>query len=165
MNRIQKVMSSAILASLLAVAPLAASASTVGVQGSTGVVISPSGIVRVIGADVTSVGNGFVNAVTTLGNVTINWLVNASTSTKIVANGSSSASTTGINVGDKIDFAGTLSSTSSILTVAATKIRDITTSPFRIDTKGHASSTPETKGKHDFLSLHFFGGFHFGNGK
>ncbi len=161
----QKILGSTLVASLFALAPLAASASTLNASSSVGVIISPSGIVRVIGADVTNVGNGFVNAVTTIGNVTLSWLVNASAATKIGANGSTNASTSAIAIGDKIDFAGTLSSTSSVLTVAATKIRDITSLPFRIGAKAHATSTAVTKGEHGFLGLHFFGGFHFGKNK
>src|SRR3989344_2474496 len=80
MNRIQTVVGSAIVASLFAIMPLAASADTLGVNGATGVVISPNGIVRVIGADVTAVSNGIVNAATTIGSTVINWIVNISAS-------------------------------------------------------------------------------------
>jgi len=148
MNRIQKILSSVAVTSLLMVAPLAASAATLNATGSTGVVISPNGIVRVIGAEVTSVSNGVVNAVTTLGSVVMNWAVDVSASTKIAAGGSKSATTTDIKAGDKISFAGSLSSSAgNSLTVAATKIRDITNFPPRhID--GNATSTVSV-GKHD----------------
>jgi len=114
---------------LLTTAPLFASADSVQATSSTGVFINPSGIVRVIGADVTAIGNGFVDAATTFGNTVVNWVVNISAATKIGANGSSSASTTDIKVGDKISFTGALSSAGSVMTVAASKIRDITTFP------------------------------------
>ncbi len=130
MNRIQKVLSSVALASLLAAAPLFASAQPLSAHAGTGVFISQSGIVHVIGANVTSVGSGFVNAMTTLGNVVLNFIVNASADTKIGANGSAHASTTDIKVGDTVSFVGSLSSSpGSTLTVAAKKIRDITTFP------------------------------------
>src|SRR3989344_6584068 len=130
MNRIQTVVGSAIVASLFAIMPLAASADTLGVNGATGVVISPNGIVRVIGADVTAVSNGIVNAATTIGSTVINWIVNISAATKIGANGSANATTTDITAGDKVSFAGTVSSSiCSTITVAASKIRDMTTFP------------------------------------
>jgi len=121
--------------------PLAASADTLGASGATGVVISPSGIVRVIGADVTAVSNGIVNAATTIGNTVINWIVNISLATKIGANGSAHATTTDIKTGDKVSFAGTVSSSvGSSITVAASKIRDLTTFPKAHVTPGTITS-------------------------
>ncbi|MCR4325368.1 MAG: DUF5666 domain-containing protein [Patescibacteria group bacterium] len=147
MNRIQKVLGSVAVASLIAVMPFAASADTLSAKGSTGVVINPNGIVRVIGADVTSVGNSVLGAVTNLGDIVINWLINVSASTRIVANGSSDATTTDIKVGDKISFTGSLSSSAgNLLTVAATKVRDVTNFPFRHFGAGTISSVNEANG-------------------
>lgn len=129
MNRIQKIVTSAAVVSLLAAAPFFASASSLNASSSARVGINHDGIVRVIGADVTAVGNGFVNAMTTFGSTILNWVVNISAATKIQANGSTSASTTDIKVGDHISFTGALTNVGSSLSVAASKIRDLTTFP------------------------------------
>lgn len=113
----------------MAVLPIVASADTFSANASKGVVISASGIVNVVGANVTAVGSGFINAATALGTTVINWIVNTSATTKIEANGSANASTTSINVGDKVSFMGTLSSVGSSITVAASRVRDTTTFP------------------------------------
>lgn len=153
MNRIQTVLGSAVVASVLMVAPLAASADSLHANASTGVVISQSGIVRVIGADVTAVGNGFIDAVTHIGNVLLSWVVNVSADTKVSANGSKSATTTDVKVGDKVGFMGTLSSsTGSSLIVAATKIRDFTTFPFRHIGEGTVQSVNTANGS--FVVVH-----------
>jgi hypothetical protein len=147
MNRVQKVLSSAIAASIFAIMPFVASAQTLQATGSTGVVISPNGIVRIIGADVTAVSNGAVDAVTRIGNVVMNWVVNVSASTTVVANGSKNATTTDIKVGDKVGFVGSLSSSiGSSLTVAATKIRDLTNFPFPHFGAGTISSINSANG-------------------
>lgn len=129
MNRIQTVLGSAAVAALMAVTPVFASADTLNANASKGVVISASGIVHVIGANVTAVSSGVIDAVTTLGTSVINWLVNTSAATKIEANGSANASTTDIAVGDKINFSGSLTSLGSTITVAASKVRDVTSFP------------------------------------
>jgi len=130
MERIQKMFGSFVLASALAAMPLVASAESVHAHSATGVFISPSGIVRVIGADVTAVGSGVVSAATTIGTTIINWLVNTSASTNITVGGSTSTSTSGIKIGDSIGFVGTLSSsTGSSFTVAASKLHDFTRVP------------------------------------
>ena len=139
MNHTQKI-GSVLVASLFAVMPFAASAASVNASGSTGIFISPSGVVHVIGAQVTSVSSGVVNVATTIGSTVLNWIVDVSASTKIAANGTRTATTTDIHVGDKIGFAGALSASTSTLTVAATKIRDITNFPFRFTVTGTISS-------------------------
>jgi len=179
MNRIQKSLSSAAIVALFAVMPLAASADTLHASSTTGVVISSNGIVHVIGAQVTSVSNGVVNAVTTVGSVVMNWVVNVSASTKLAANGSMNATTTDIKVGDKVNFAGALSSSvGSTLSVAGTKIRDITNFPHRFF-GAHATSTGSVKSsakidsdidhsgksKGIHAGLNFLGGLHIGLGK
>lgn len=126
MNRIQTVLGSAAVAALMAVTPVFASADTLNANASNGVVINGSGIVHVVGANVTAVSNGVIDAVTTLGTSVINWIVNISASTKIAANGSAHASMTDIAVGDKINFSGSLTSLGSTITVAASKVRDVT---------------------------------------
>jgi hypothetical protein len=131
----------------MAMVPLMASADSLNANVATGVRISPSGIVRVIGADVTAVGNGVVNAVTTFGNVVMSWIVNISATTKVSASGTTSASTTDIKVGDKVSFSGSIaSSTGSALTVAASKIRDLVSFPFRHIGTGTVSGINSTNG-------------------
>ncbi|MDO8552413.1 MAG: DUF5666 domain-containing protein [bacterium] len=126
MNRISITFSSFAIAALMAVAPLVAFADT---DASKGVVISASGNVNVVGASVTAVSSTSISAATALGSTTINWTVNTSPSTKIEANGVISTSTSGIVIGDKINFSGTLSSFGSTITVAASRIRDTSSYP------------------------------------
>lgn len=141
MNRIQTVLGSAALTSLLMVAPLIASADTLNANASSGVAINQSGIVRVIGADVAAVSNNVVNAVTHFGNVVLNWVINVSASTSIAANGSKNATTTDIKVGDKVSFTGSItSSAGNVLTVAATKVRDLAGFPLRKVAEGTVSN-------------------------
>src|SRR3989338_7312882 len=148
MNKMNATIGSAALTAAFVLMPFAASAATVNASSSTGVIISPNGIVRVIGADVTAVGSGFVSAATTIGNTILNWLVNISAATKVSGNGTVNASTTGISVGDRIAFKGALTSTSSSpLVVAATKIRDMTTIlPFKHVMGGKISSVNSANG-------------------
>lgn len=143
MHSIKKIMGSATLAALMLM-PLAASADTIGAHAGTGVFIATNGIVRVIGAEVASISGNVVSAVTSLGGVLINWNVTATSTTKVIANGSASSTVADIHVGDKIGFVGTALSTSSPFFVTASKIRDITTSPVHTDNDtGH-----KNKGKH-----------------
>ena len=139
---------SAALTAAFVLMPFAASAATLNASSTTGVIISPNGIVRVIGADVTSIGSGFINAATTLGNTVLNWIVNISAATKVSGNGTVNASTTGISIGDRIAFKGTLTGTTSPFTVAASKVRDITKSlfPFKHVIGGKVSSVNSAGG-------------------
>jgi len=147
---------SAALTVAFALLPLAASAATVNAS-STGVFINQSGIVRVIGADVTAVGNGVINAMTTIGSTVLNWIVNISASTKVSGNGTVNASTTGISIGDRIAFKGALTSAGTSLNVAASKIVDITTLPFKRIVSGKISSVNSVNGSfvitHDDKSI------------
>lgn len=130
MNRITTTAATGALALFLSAAPFVASAATLGAQGDVGIVMSPSGMVRVIGADVTSVAGSVVDATLSLGGNILNFVVNASATTKVGANGSKTASTTAIAVGDKVNIAGSLSSSAgNTLTIAAKHIRDLTTLP------------------------------------
>lgn len=138
---------SAALTAAFVLMPFAASAATLNASSTTGVIISPNGIVRVIGADVTAVSNGVVNAVTTLGNTILSWIVNISATTKVSGNGTANASTTGITIGDKVSFKGALTGTTSPFTVAASKIRDLTPLfPFRHVIGGKVSSVNSAGG-------------------
>ena len=123
------VLGSVAVTAIMAVLPMAAFADTQNASASGGVVINSSGIVHVVKANVTAVSNGVINAVTTLGTTVINWIVNTSATTKIEANGSAHASTTDIAVGDKINFSGSLTSLGSSITVAASKVRDVSSFP------------------------------------
>ncbi|MDE2213169.1 MAG: hypothetical protein KGJ34_01395 [Patescibacteria group bacterium] len=129
MNRISSFLGTTAVAAALVLSPVIASAE--GISGSAhagaGIFISPRGIIKVVDADVTAVGNGVVDAMSQFGNLMLNFIVNTSASTTIKAGGSANASTTAIAVGDKVSFVGSLaSSTNSVLTVTATKIRDLT---------------------------------------
>lgn len=147
MNRIQTIVSSAVITTLFAVAPFAASADTLGAKASTGVFINPDGIVRVIGASVTAVSGDVVTAVTSIGSVVLNWAVNVSDSTKVAVNGAVSTSTAGIKAGDKISFMGSLSSSvGTSLSVAATKIRDLADFSVRHIGAGTVSSVNSANG-------------------
>ncbi len=128
MNRFTMFFGSLVLTAVLTVVPAAASARGIGgnANAQTHVSINENGIVNVIGAEVTSVSGAVINAATTLSNIVINWVVNISSTTKVSADDQTTASTTAaINVGDKINFTGTLSNIGSTMTVAATKVRDL----------------------------------------
>lgn len=151
-------LASALSIALLALAPVAASADQISASAhASGIVVSPSGIVRAIGAQVVSVESGIVQAVVTIGNAVLNVSLDTASSTKIAANGSLSATTSDIKAGDTVNFAGALTaSTGSSLTIAATKIRDLTSFAFV-----HATSTLNKMGKH-WGGIHLFGGFRLG---
>jgi hypothetical protein len=89
--------------------------------------INGDGIVHVVGAEVTSVTGNVVNAMLHFKNSIATWAFTTNTSTMIAANNSQTASTTDIHVGDKINVTGALTALGSVVSVNATKIRDITT--------------------------------------
>lgn len=123
---VKKFAGSLTLTALLAL-PLTASADSFGVNTGTGVFVGANGIVRVIGAQVTSISDSILNAITSFGNIVLNWNVTATSTTKIIAAGSKNATLADIHVGDRIRFVGTTTSTSSPFAVTARKIVDMTT--------------------------------------
>lgn len=131
MNNITKTLAGFSAASVLAIAPLAVSADTLGAHTGTGFFVNPQGIVRVIGGEVTSVGSNAINVATTFGSTVLNWVVTIGADTKIAANGSKSATTTDVKVGDKVAFSGTATSSSTPFSVIAKSVLDITTFGFR----------------------------------
>lgn len=127
MNRLTTFLVSLVFATAL-VAPAAASAQGVGANANAQahVGINGNGIVRVIGAEVTSVSGAVINAVTTVGANVLNWAVTVSSATKISVEGQPTASTTAaIAVGDKISFTGMLTGIGSTMAIAATRVRDL----------------------------------------
>lgn len=124
---IKKVLGGAMLAVSMAVIPVAASASELKATNATRVHIDNDGIVRVVGAEVTSISGNIINAVTRFKNNLVNWAFTTNASTSIQSNNSLNAPITDVRVGDKINVTGALSTIGSTLTVNATKVRDITT--------------------------------------
>lgn len=132
----------------------------VSADASSGIVITPSGIVRVLGAQVTAVGSDVISAVSQIGSVAINWMINTSASTKI--NGQANASSSPVSVGDRIAFSGSLASSSgSGNTVSANRLLDLTTlgSTSATSSKHHHKHGPFGLG----LKLGFWGGVHAGD--
>lgn len=146
MNSILKTLAGFSTASLLALAPIAVSADSIGAHAGTGIFVNPQGIVRVIGGEVTSVGSNVINVATTFGSTVLNWIVNVTTDTKIMANGSKSASTTDIKVGDKVAFSGSATGSTTPFSVTAKRIFDLTTLPFRAHIAGKVTSVNTANG-------------------
>ena len=88
------------------------------------VIIGANGRVLVHGATVTAVSSTSVNAKSSIGVSVINWAVNTD-SAKIVAKGGGTTTLGTIAIGDTVNFAGKLSSTSAF-TVNASLLQDKT---------------------------------------
>lgn len=143
MNNVKKILGTTTL-TMLMLMPLSASADSAGFRSGTGIFVGENGIVRVIGAQVSSVSDNFINAFTTIGNIVMNWTVNASSTTKVRAGGMATSSMNLIHVGDTIAFSGTTTGTTSPFTVTARKIIDLTTLPFREHVTGTVSNVNAT---------------------
>jgi hypothetical protein len=94
------------------------------IENSLGVVLGPNGALRVMGAKVTSVSGSNINATASFGNSSLSFVIKTDAETKLngkaFANSSSLAS---LKAGDKISFAGVItSSSSSSLTVDASHV-------------------------------------------
>jgi len=127
MHRIKKTLGAFLIGSALLVIPAITSAHEVSgnAKSGLGVGIHADGIVRVIGAEVSSVSNNVVNAFTTLGGVVMNWAVSIGNSTEIFGNGSANATTSTITAGEKISFSGRLTGVGSTLQVSADTVSDM----------------------------------------
>lgn len=128
---------------LIAGSLLALPVSTYALDGSshTSLSIHRDGIIRVLGAQVTSITGNIINAFATFKNSTINFTVatNATTSVASHINGTASTSLSGLAVGDKINVTGTLGTVGSVLGVNAIKVKEVapkatSTSTVRIKT-------------------------------
>ncbi len=164
MNTLKKILGTTTLAVLVCM-PIAASADSIGARGGTGVFVGENGVVHVLGAQVSAISGNVISAFTSIGNVVMNWTINASSDTKIAGGGSKSATVADLHVGDKIAFSGT-NSTSSPLTISARKIVDITTTPPRTHKTDTMSDDENGDKKRAWGrgSGKFFGGLHFGLG-
>jgi len=101
-------------------------------NGSVGAFLSADGMVRVMGATVTAVSGNVINATASFGGSVLNWIINVSADTKIFADGSRSASTTALTVGEKIAFSGSATATSGpAIIVSAKKVVDSSWKDFR----------------------------------
>lgn len=138
MNVIKKFVGTTTLAVLMCM-PLAASADSIGLRSGTGVFVGENGVVHVMGAQISAISGNIISAFTSIGNIVMNWTVNASSDTKIFAGGSKTATVADFKIGDTIAFSGT-TSTSSPLSVSAKKIVDITAAPFRGKVVGTVSN-------------------------
>jgi hypothetical protein len=88
-------------------------------DSSTGVVLGPNGVLRVMGAKVVSVSSGEISATAPFGNSSLNFVVKTDAQTKLNGKLLTDASVLSqLKAGDKISFAGTItSSTSSSIVV------------------------------------------------
>lgn len=89
--------------------------------------INRDGIIRVMGAEVTSISGSVINAVANFKNTLINlaFTTNASTTLNTSVNGTATTSLAGLSAGDKINVAGTLGSLGSIIGINATNVREV----------------------------------------
>ena len=127
MHNIYNVLGSLAFVTVITFVPFVSSAHELHASNTTAVAINSHGIIRLVGAEVTAVTNGVVDATVTFGSTIMHWFIDTTTTTKIFANDSKNASTTALAVGDRISVVGSLSSTSSPFTIVATKIHDWTT--------------------------------------
>ena len=132
MQRIKGFLGGMALAGLIALSPALSSAATVNSHES--ISVNGNGIVRVIGAEVTAVGQNVVSAIVHLGNLAVSIAANTSSTTKVMTHGSSS--TAAIAVGDKVNILGALTASGgNSLTIDARKIRDRTTASMATSTQ------------------------------
>lgn len=83
-------------------------------ESSTGVVTGPNGAIRVLNAKVTSATNDEVKATASFGDSALNFVVKADSATKLNGKARSDASLLStLKAGDKVSFAGTITSSSS----------------------------------------------------
>jgi hypothetical protein len=101
------------------------------IENSVGVVLGPNGMLRVLGAKVTSVSGSDINATAAFGNSSMSFVVKTNADTKLNGKALSDSSVlSGLKAGDRISFAGTIaSSSSSSLTIDASHVisRDLYT--------------------------------------
>lgn len=92
--------------------------------------INGDGIVQVTNAEITSISGNIINAITRFKNNIATWVFVTNASTTIATNNSVTASTTNpmanINIGDRLNVTGVLATFGSVISVNATKIKDIT---------------------------------------
>ncbi len=125
LQKLTTTISSVLLASAFFALP--ASALEASQSSSLSVRIRDDGIVRVVGAEITSISGNVVNAVSHLKNTVINWAFVTNASTTIATGTSSSTSSPqSLRVGDKVAVSGTLTSVGNTLQVQASKILDTT---------------------------------------
>jgi hypothetical protein len=159
MTQFSKVAGSVALTTALAFAPFAASAHTnANIQGSTGVVTTPSGFVALIGANVTAVSGSMLTVALNIGNTLTNWVVNVNATTHTISGGTDTTgtSTAKVSVGDKVNILGNITATSTNTITAITVKGD----KDAYDNKG--------EGKKGNKGLHLgeiFGHINFGFGK
>jgi len=83
-------------------------------ESSSGVVMGPSGSVKVFGAKVTSVSDSEINATVAFGNSALNFVVSTDAETKLNGKLLTDASVlTGLATGDRISFDGAITSSTS----------------------------------------------------
>ncbi|MEN9338107.1 MAG: hypothetical protein RIQ41_421 [Candidatus Parcubacteria bacterium] len=125
LQRLTTTISSILLASAFFALP--ASALEASQSSSLSVRIRDDGIVRVVGAEITSISGNVVNAVSHLKNTVINWAFITNASTTIATSPTSSTSSPQtLRVGDKVAVSGVLTSIGTTLHVQASKILDTT---------------------------------------
>jgi hypothetical protein len=175
MTQFSKVAGSVALTTALAFAPFAASAHTnANIQGSTGVVTTPSGFVALIGANVTAVSGSMLTVALNIGNTLTNWVVNVNATTHTISGGTDTTgtSTAKVSVGDKVNILGNITATSTN-TITASRIKDtskpVVAATTTVTVKGDKDAYDNKgEGKKGNKGLHLgeiFGHINFGFGK
>ena len=93
--------------------------------------INGDGMVHVTNAEVTSVSGNVVNAVARFKDLVTSWTITTNASTTITDKSSNTTGMTAVQVGDRIDIKGALTSFGTALSINASKIVDRTSLSFR----------------------------------
>lgn len=97
--------------------------------------INGDGMVRVTNAEVTSVSGNIINAITRFKNLVTSWTFTTNGSTTLMTNNSYATSTAGLQVGDRFNVSGTLTSFGSTIGVTASKLMENSYLPIFSKTK------------------------------
>src|SRR3989344_2663793 len=140
MNKMNATIGSAALTAAFVLMPFAASAATVNASSSTGVIISPNGIVRVVaatkirdmttilpfkhvmGGKISSVNSANGSFVITKGDRSVTVQTNASTT--IMVNGTATTTLASVLAGDEVKVSGTPNADGSVITATNVVVRE-----------------------------------------
>ena len=86
--------------------------------------INDNGRVLVRGLKVTSISGTNITGETAFGSTTLSWIVHTDSSTKFSDKGGKNMGFAGISIGDILSFAGLLDTTTNLLTVNATNVKN-----------------------------------------
>lgn len=124
---------------ILAVTGTPLSAHAFDLRTDTSLHIQENGLVKVLGAKVTSISGNVINTVVSFGDKAFQWAINVNGDTKITANNTNEATVANIRVNDILRVSGTLSSISP-LGLTATHIIDTSTMTRNVTVSGTIKS-------------------------